>query len=67
MIAATTRITTTACRRHWLIIRALTSPIFPRSQLTTGSSNTIPITKLIISSVSMYDWMVSIFATSGLT
>ena len=67
MIADTIRMATMACLRHIRIIGALISPIFPKSQLTTGSSKTIPITRLIISSVSIYDCSVSMFATSGLT
>ena len=67
IIAAMISIATIAWRRIERIILRLTSPIRPKSQLTTGSSNTIPITRLIIISVSIYDCSVSIFATSGLT
>ena len=67
IIAAITRIATTACRRIERIICALTNPIRANIQLTTGSSKTIPITRFIISSVSIYDCRVSMFATSSLT
>ena len=67
MMAATIRIATMACRRIERIICAFTKPIRPRIQLTTGNSNTMPITRLIVSSVSIYDCSVSMFATSGLT
>ena len=67
MMAATTSIATMACLRHIRIIEALRSPILPRSQQTTGSSKMMPITRHIISSVSIYDCKVSIFATSSLT
>ena len=67
IIAAITKMATMACLRHIRIIEALRSPILPRSQLTTGSSKMIPITRLIISSVSIYDCRVSMFATSSLT
>ena len=67
IIAEITSITTTACLRQVFIIWALTKPIRPKSQLTTGSSKTMPITRLIISSVSIYDCNVNMFATSSLT
>ena len=67
MMADTMRMATIACLRQVSIILALISPILPNSQLTTGSSNTIPITRLIISSVSIYDCRVSMLATSSLT
>ena len=67
IIAAITKMATMACLRHIRITEALRSPILPKSQLTTGSSKTIPITSVIVSNVSTYDCRVSIFATSSLT
>ena len=67
MTAATIRMMTMAWRRYWLMWRSLMSPMRAITQQTTGSSNTTPITRLIISSVSIYDCRVSMLATSALT
>ena len=67
MMAARMRMATMAWRRYWVIHSAFSSPKRANSQLMTGISKTIPNTKLIISSVSMYDCRVSILRTSPLT
>ena len=67
MIAETMRMATTACRRKCDIISPVMMPVLPSNAHTTGSSKTTPMTKLMPMSVSVYDWSVSMLATSGLT
>lgn len=67
MIAAITSMTTIACRRKRLIKAEERIPSLPRSQHKTGNSNRIPISKVIIVSVSIYDCNVIILSTSLLT
>jgi hypothetical protein len=47
MIAAITTMTTYECRRNFLRKSEVTSPIFARKKMTTGSSNITPPEKTI--------------------